>query len=604
MKQKNKMKVKLQLWLSAILLITINLDVKSQMCFSSPSYYTTSGLGTYNVTNDDFNNDGILDIVALNNSSSKNFKILIGNGMGGFTPATTFTLSNTPAQAVSGDFNGDGKKDLAIAGGANNLWILMGTGTGSFTAATNYNTGIYPGSISKSDFNNDGILDLVVGNGNISNSVSVFLGTGTGSFSAASFFTVGTGPIGFAVSTGDFNNDGKIDIVTANQNSINISLLLGNGAGSFSPCVNFTAGSEPWGIIAKDFNNDGKLDVAVSNRVSNNVSVLMGTGTGSFAPAVNYAVGNAPTSIFSADFNNDGKLDLVTADRYSNVISILLASSSGIFSAIQQFTVSSEPFFVYGGDYNNDGKTDIAVANYGSSNVAVFLSSVPSLSISTTNTTYCSGKSATLTASGATSYTWNPGAITSSSLVISPTTNIIYNLSGSAGSCTNNKSYTISVSPNPTVTAVPSSTAICKGNSATISSGGAISYTLMPGSIVGASAIVSPTTTTTFTVTGINAIGCKNTKTLLIVVNPCTGIDELENKHSIIFYPNPFTNEIYFKTEADILNKKYLIYNTSGQVIQKGILNGNKINCADFSKGLYFIKVEGSPQTFKLVKQN
>jgi hypothetical protein len=118
--------------------------------------------------------------------------------------------------------------------------------------------------------------------------------------------------------------------------------------------------------------------------------------------------------------------------------------------------------------------------------------------------------------------------------------------------------------------------------------------------------VVSPTLTTTYSVTGTNTLGCVSTSptTLTVFVFPCTGIDELENNQSIVFYPNPFTNEIYVKVEGDIKNKKYLIYTASGQLIQSGILNGNKINCSDFPKGLYFIKLEGSAKAFKLVKEN
>lgn len=590
--------MKNKIGLILIYFFVINVIGKAQICYNAPTYYTV-GANPINVINDDFNNDGILDLIVLNNSSS-NFNILIGIGTGSFNPATTFTLPGAPGQAVSGDFNGDSNKDIAIAGGPNNLWLLLGTGTGSFSPATNFSTGMFPVGICKSDFNNDGNLDVAIGNGNVANSISVLLGTGTGSFSAATFFTVGTCPCGFAVASNDFNNDGNMDIVTANQTSNDVSLLLGTGTGSFLPMVNFSVGTEPWCIISKDFNNDGNRDVVVSNRVSNNVSVLIGTGTGSFAPAVNYTVGNTPTSVFSADFNNDGKFDLVTADRNSNVISVLVASTPGIFSAPQQFTVSNQPFSVFGGDYNNDTKTDIAVTNFQSNNVAVFLNAIPSLSIASTNTLYCSGKNATLTANGATNYTWNPGAITGSSVVISPTANVVYMLSGSTGSCNNNKSYTISVSPNPTVTASSNRTLICVGETATLTANGAVNYTWNPGAVLSSSANISPSITTTYSVIGTNSVGCSNTFTLTQSVSPCTSLKELNgNEFLINAYPNPSNGGLKISGEFEI---SLVLTDIFGKCLNKFDLsstNGYTYNLDIPTSGVYFLINEGGNNHIK-----
>lgn len=594
--------MKRQFILILIAICAFNYQSKAQLCYNAPNYYTV-GVNPTNVINDDFNNDGILDLIVVNNSSS-DFNVLIGIGTGSFNPATTFTLPGAPGQAVTGDFNGDSNKDIAIAGGSNNLWLLLGTGTGSFNPATNFSTGMFPVGICKSDFNNDGNLDVAIGNGNVANSISVLLGTGTGSFSAATFFTVGTCPCGFAVASNDFNNDGNMDIVTANQTSNDVSLLLGTGTGSFLPMVNFSVGSEPWCIISSDFNNDGNRDVVVSNRVSNNVSVLIGTGTGSFAPVVNYTVGNTPTSVFSADFNNDGKLDLVTADRNSNEISVLVATTPGVFSAPQQFTVSNQPFSVYGGDYNNDNKTDIAVANFQSNNVAVFLNAIPSLSIISTNTLYCSGKNATLTANGATNYTWNPGAIISSSVIISPTSNIVYMLSGSTGSCTNNKSYTISVSPNPTVTALSNRTLICVGESATLTASGAVNYTWNPGAINSSSANISPTITTTYSVVGTNSVGCSTTFTISQTVSPCTSIKELNSSNDLLVaaYPNPSNGLL---TISCVTEAKLILTDIFGRIINEIILspeNNYMRNIEIPNSGIYFlISKEGNNVTTKII---
>ena len=143
-----------------------------------------------------------------------------------FAAATNFTVGTSPFSVTVGDFNGDGKTDIAAANrNSDNVSVLLGTGTGSFGAATNFAAGTNPRSVTVGDFNGDGKTDIAAANSN-SNNVSVLLGTGTGSFGAATNFTVGTGP--FSVTVGDFNGDGKTDIAAANFNSDNVSVLLNN----------------------------------------------------------------------------------------------------------------------------------------------------------------------------------------------------------------------------------------------------------------------------------------------------------------------------------------------------------------------------------------
>jgi hypothetical protein len=172
-----------------------------------------------------------------------------------------------------GDFNGDGKQDLAVANaGSNNVSILLGDGAGNFSAPTNFDAGTSPRSVAVGDFNGDGKQDLAVANAG-SNNVSILLGDGTGNFNAATSFGAGAFPLFVAV--GDFNGDGKQDLATANSNSNNVSILLGDGAGNFSAATNFDAGSSPRSVAIGDFNDDGQQDLAMANRLSNNVSILL-----------------------------------------------------------------------------------------------------------------------------------------------------------------------------------------------------------------------------------------------------------------------------------------------------------------------------------------
>ena len=134
--------------------------------------------------------------------------------------------------------------------------------TVSFGAKTDFGTGSRPHSVAVGDFNGDGKLDLAVANGS-SNTVSILLGTGTGSFGAKTDFGTGIDPISVAV--GDFNGDGKLDLAVANSNGDTVSILLGTGTGSFGAKTDFGTGSGPNSVAVGDFNGDGKLDLAVAN---------------------------------------------------------------------------------------------------------------------------------------------------------------------------------------------------------------------------------------------------------------------------------------------------------------------------------------------------
>ena len=170
------------------------------------------------------------------------------------------------------DFNGDGKLDLAVSNyGSNNVTILLGNGLGGFTAApvSPIAVGSVPDGLVTGDFNGDGKPDLAVANEN-DNNVTVLLGDGSGGFTAApgSPFPAGLVPIGLAIA--DFNGDGKPDLAVVNVRGNNVSLLLGNGSGAFTPSANtFPVGATPVCIRAADFNMDGKPDLQFPRGPSN-----------------------------------------------------------------------------------------------------------------------------------------------------------------------------------------------------------------------------------------------------------------------------------------------------------------------------------------------
>jgi len=180
------------------------------------------------------------------------------------------------------------------------------------------------------DFNGDGKQDLAVANFDSidhENTVSVLLGDGAGHFSAPTNFAVGNGPVSIAV--GDFNDDARQDLAVANLDSNNVSILLGDGAGNFSAPANLVVGTYPESVSIGDFNGDGKQDLAVANggdypSFNGTVSVLLGNGAGGFSAAINFAAGRYAQSIAVGDFDGDDKQDFAVANFDSNDVSILL----------------------------------------------------------------------------------------------------------------------------------------------------------------------------------------------------------------------------------------------------------------------------------------
>jgi len=305
----------------------------------------------------DFNGDGKLDL-AVGNERSDTVSILLGDGTGNFTLVSSPATGDYPVSVAVGDFNGDGKLDLAVANLNNsNLSILLGDGMGDFTLASSPATGTLPGSVAIGDFNGDGELDLAVGD-LLTNTVSVLLGDGTGNFILAS--SPGTGDTPASVAVGDFNGDGKLDLAVANFNDFHnhtVSILVGDGTGNFTLASTPGAGPYPCCVAVGDFNGDNKLDLAVTNSAYiNTVSVLLGDGTGNFTLSSSLPTGIDPFSVVVGDFNGDGRLDLAVVNRCGNdptcsgsTVSILLQgpavalSPTSLNFGMQVFGTSSNP---------------------------------------------------------------------------------------------------------------------------------------------------------------------------------------------------------------------------------------------------------------------
>ncbi|MFH0799397.1 MAG: VCBS repeat-containing protein [Pseudomonadota bacterium] len=299
--------------------------------FGAVSAYDDGGGFERGMAVADFNNDGVMD-VAVSGWFVNRVTIAFGDGIGSFVAGGNYDVDFGPCGVVAADFNGDGNVDVATA----NNWVddvsilINNDGTGTFPifpAAVNYAVGAgsnlsFSRGLIAGDFNNDGRLDLAAANWT-GNSVSILMGNGDGTFAGNVDYTVGTQPS--LLIAGDFNGDGDLDLAISNRGDNSISVLFGAGDGTFGNRANYAVGTQPWGIIAADLFGSGYVDIAVGNAADNNLTVLRNNGTGTFTAYADYATGASPFFLVAADFNRDGKIDLATANSQAALaVSVLL----------------------------------------------------------------------------------------------------------------------------------------------------------------------------------------------------------------------------------------------------------------------------------------
>ncbi|HEV2378201.1 MAG TPA: choice-of-anchor D domain-containing protein [Terriglobia bacterium] len=342
----------------------------STASLSLARFDVATGNGPQWVGAGDFNRDGKLDL-ALTNRLDNTISVLLGNGDGTFTAQPPMGVGSAPVAAAIGDLNGDGIPDLAVAdNGGNSVSILLGNGDGTFTAGTAVSPGNGPAAAAVDDLNGDGKLDLVVANA-MDNTVAVLLGNGDGTFGAPSAFGVGAGPQAMAVA--DFNGDGVLDLASANSGDGTVSILLGNGNGTFAPQSVMAVGPGPLSLTSADLNGDGIVDLAVANSGNNTISILLGNGIGGFTASTPMATGNGPAGIAAGDLNGDGILDLAVANTIDNTVSLLLGTGAGAFQQGITSATGAGPASVAPGDFNNDGRLDVATADQGSASASILL---------------------------------------------------------------------------------------------------------------------------------------------------------------------------------------------------------------------------------------
>ena len=330
----------------------------------------------------DFDGDGKPDLAVVN-SGDNTVSVLRGRGDGTFAPAITYTVGVSPEYVVARDVNGDGKPDLVVANsGDNTVSVLLGRGDGTFASPVSYAAGANPQFLATADFNGDGMPDLAVANFGPTggHTVSVLLNRGDGTFGGVVSYDAGPGPR--SVAAADLTGNGKIDLVVASNTSGDVTVLRGRGDGTFAPPVAYDSGSAQPSIVAlDDLDGDGRPDIAVihdtgDSATIDHVSVLRGRGDGTFGSATSYATGPRPQDVIVADLAGNGHPDLAVANTRGSTIGVYPSNGDGTFGSPAEIAAGEGPHSVAAADLTGDGKLDLIVTNPDSNFVGVLRNGV------------------------------------------------------------------------------------------------------------------------------------------------------------------------------------------------------------------------------------
>ncbi len=323
------------------------------LSFGTPS--TSPVAGPRSLQTGDFNQDGMIDALSLSPSTLTLFR---GNGVGSFTVPTNTSVTSAVAMAC-GDFDGDGDLDVATTS-VNLVSVYLNNGTGAFSLMSAHSSGgTNTVAIAAHDINEDGILDLLTLNP-AGGTVGFLRGLG-GTFASAVLSSTAAGSAS-AMTLGDWNLNGDIDIAICNTGTNTVSLYTGFGNGSFSLTSVYSTGANfPSAIDSGDLDNDGRLDLVIANSNSSMVSVLKATGSGTFASATLLGVDLNPRSVRIADVNGDNAPDILVSCSTSDTFIVRTNDGAGSFLSALTRPTFTAPLDLAAADINADGRKDLLV---------------------------------------------------------------------------------------------------------------------------------------------------------------------------------------------------------------------------------------------------
>jgi hypothetical protein len=336
-------------------------DTCSGLGFGTPAFVTT-GTGPSAVVVGDFDRDGKLDI-ATANQSANGISILLGTGDGGFDPPASLSSAASAADIVAGDLDRDGWLDLVVASGSAAQVVVHRGAVGGFGGGTPFPVLAVPSRVALADFDRDGMLDLVVVS-TASHRILVFGGLGNLSFATTPVadLSLAGSPGPQAAVPGDFTGDGWLDLAVAEYNTGGVDLFVGNDTGTLTAGPSTTLGTGPRDLFAGDVDRDGKLDLVVAQATTSDVLVLLGQGDGTFQQATPVDVGAAPARVALGDLDRDGAGDLVVLDGTGRVVAFEGGGTAPAVFGLTAYVAAAASGPLSGlalGDFTSDARPDV-----------------------------------------------------------------------------------------------------------------------------------------------------------------------------------------------------------------------------------------------------
>lgn len=338
----------------------------------------TAADGPVAIATADLDGDGRSDLVVANENDSS-VSVFLADSNGLFSSRTDIGLGNTPRAVALTDFNADGRPDMAVTIDVANqtddlVAILLNNGDGTFGPRSDFTVGETPSGVVAGDFNGDGRQDVAVANHD-SDSVTVLLGNGAGGItSTITLSNVGQGPS--AITAGNVNSGSVLDLVVVGETSDSVAVLLGNGDGTFTLTASGSTGDAPSAVLLADLNADSIQDLAITNREADTVLVLIGNGDGTFGGGTEFVTGDGPAAVVAGDFNVDGTQDLIVLNENADSVSVLLGTGGAVFGVRADFATGDGPTSLVAVDFNGDGRRDLAITNRDGDSVSVILNQV------------------------------------------------------------------------------------------------------------------------------------------------------------------------------------------------------------------------------------
>ncbi len=352
----------------------------------------------------DLNDDGYPDIFTSGYGSSievkGNINVLLNDGTGSY-PGKTTGLQDGIIQEVAGsdiypvhkpdavtfgDLDGDGDLEvISTSRSSDSVEVLVNQGNGSFKVNPQEFVGFGPVDVQCADFDNDGSMDLITTDGRPYNnsayglgSVSIIFNYGYAVFKWDEEFKVGSTPRG--IDSSDVDNDGDLDIASANYFGSTMSVIVNDGTGNFGANRDYQIGLEPYAVCMADFDQDGWIDIASADEARFVIIPKFNRGDGTFTTdhPYHYDIGGYPFALRTTDLNNDNYPDLITANHGQGTLTLLInqgpgAARDAMFGNDEEankfVTISLDgrmPFDLAMGDVDGDGFDDLITANMGS----------------------------------------------------------------------------------------------------------------------------------------------------------------------------------------------------------------------------------------------